>query len=137
MKEEIIFQSKIENINIVEKLVDDISAEKNLCNEIYGNLMVAMVEAVNNAIIHGNKLDETKHVVINYGIDDDYFWFNVKDQGEGFDYNKLPDPTSPENIEKPHGRGIFLMSHLVDDITFEENGTKVCLRIKLNAGNVQ
>jgi len=131
MKEIIKFQSKIENINIVEKLVDEVSAKEKLSSEIYGNLLVAMVEAVNNAIIHGNKLDETKEVVVNYGIENGYFWFNVKDQGVGFNYNKLPDPTSAENIEKPHGRGIFLMSHLVDEIKFEENGTKVCLKIKI------
>ncbi len=131
MKEEIRFQSKIENINIVEKLVDEVSAKQNLSSEIYGNLLVAMVEAVNNAIIHGNKLDESKEVILNYGIEEGYFWFKVKDQGNGFDFNKLPDPTSPENIEKPHGRGIFLMSHLVDEISFEENGTKVCLKIKI------
>lgn len=131
MKEEIKFQSKIENINIVEKLVDEVSAKQNLSSEIYGNLLVAMVEAVNNAIIHGNKLDETKEVILNYGIEDNYFWFNIKDQGNGFDFKNLPDPTSPENIEKPHGRGIFLMSHLVDEITFEENGSKVCLKIKI------
>jgi len=131
MKAEIKFQSKIENINIVEKLVDDISAQQNLSSEIYGNLLVAMVEAVNNAIIHGNKLDETKEVVVNYGIDKGYFWFTVNDQGPGFDYKNLPDPTSPENIEKPHGRGIFLMSHLVDEIKFEDNGARVCLRIKI------
>jgi len=131
MKAEIRFQSKIENINIVEKLVDDISAQQNLSSEIYGNLLVAMVEAVNNAIIHGNKLDETKEVVLNYGIEEGYFWFDVKDQGPGFDFKNLPDPTLPENIEKPHGRGIFLMSHLVDEILFKEKGTKVCLRIKI------
>src|SRR3989304_3007392 len=124
MKEEIKFQSKIENINIVEKLVDEVSAKQNLSSEIYGNLLVAMVEAVNNAIIHGNKLDETKEVFVTYGIEDGFFWFNVKDQGTGFDFTKLPDPTLPENLEKPHGRGIFLMSHLVDEIKFEENGTK-------------
>ena len=131
MKEEIKFQSKIENINIVEKLVDEVSAKQNLSSEIYGNLLVAMVEAVNNAIIHGNKLDESKEVVLNYGIEKGFFWFNIKDQGKGFDFNDLPDPTLPENIEKPHGRGIFLMSHLVDEISFEENGTKVCLKIKM------
>ena len=131
MKEEIKFQSKIENINIVEKLVDEISAKQNLSSEIYGNLLVAMVEAVNNAIIHGNKLDESKDVIVTYGIDEGFFWFNVKDQGPGFDFTKLPDPTLPENLEKPHGRGIFLMSHLVDEIKFGENGTKVCLRINI------
>jgi serine/threonine-protein kinase RsbW len=131
MKDEIKFLSKIENINIVEKLVDTVSVNQNLSTEIYGNLLVAMVEAVNNAIIHGNKLDETKEVRVTYGLENGYFWFHVKDQGMGFDYQNIPDPTLPENLEKPHGRGIFLMSKLVDDIRFEENGTCVCLRIKM------
>jgi len=136
MKKKIKFLSKIENINIVEKLVDEISVQENLSSEIYGNLLVSMVESVNNAIIHGNKLDESKEVIINYGLSDGYFWFDVKDQGNGFNFKNLPDPTLPENLEKPHGRGIFLISHLVDKIEFKEKGTKVCLKIKIKTNHL-
>jgi serine/threonine-protein kinase RsbW len=128
MKSELRFPSKIENINLVERLIDEISASCNLSSEIYGNLLVAMVEAVNNAIIHGNKLDESKEVHIWYEIDSHNIIFEVKDQGPGFNFNHLPDPTLPENLEKPHGRGIFLMKHLVDEMQFSDNGARVKLK---------
>lgn len=132
MKNNIQFPSKIENINIIERLVDELTQQYRINSEIYGNMLVSMVEAVNNAIIHGNKLDESKSVKIEYEIDNDVFMFSIKDEGNGFDYKNLPDPTSPENIEKPHGRGIFLISHLVDELTFEDNGSKLCFKIKIN-----
>ena len=132
MKNNIQFPSKTENINIVEKLVDELTQQHQINSEIYGNMLVSMVEAVNNAIIHGNKLDETKSVFIDYGLDNDMFWFCVKDEGKGFDFSNIPDPTSTENIEKPHGRGIFLIQHLVDELKFEDKGSKICIKIKIH-----
>jgi serine/threonine-protein kinase RsbW len=58
-------------------------------------------------------------------VDDDQFGFTISDEGHGFDYLNLPDPTDPENIEKPSGRGVFLMKHLADQIIFSENGRVV------------
>lgn len=133
MKNQLKFSSKIENINIVERLVDEITQQYNINSEIYGNMLVSMVEAVNNAIIHGNKLDESKTVFIEYELNNGEFFFSVKDEGNGFDYNKIPDPTSPENLEKPHGRGIFLISHLVDELKFEDQGSKICVKIKIHS----
>lgn len=132
MKNKIQFSSKIENISIVERLIDDITQQNQIKSEIYGNMLVSIVEAVNNAIIHGNKLDESKSVCVEYEINDHLFTFSVKDEGEGFDYKNLPDPTAPENIEKPHGRGLFLISHLVDELHFEDNGSKLCVKININ-----
>lgn len=132
MKNNIQFPSKIENISIIERLVDELTQQYRINSEIYGNMLVSMVEAVNNAIIHGNKLDENKSVKVEYEIENDVFMFSIKDEGNGFDYKNLPDPTSPENIEKPHGRGLFLISHLVDELTFEDNGSKLCVKIKIN-----
>ena len=57
--------------------------------------------------------------------------FTITDQGNGFDFSQLPDPTSPENIEKPQGRGIFLMNHLSDGVSFEEPGNKVEITFQL------
>ncbi|HNV95170.1 MAG TPA: ATP-binding protein [Bacteroidales bacterium] len=132
MKNKIQFPSKIENISIIERLVDELTQQYQINSEIYGNMLVSMVEAVNNAIIHGNKLDENKSVEVEYEIENGIFTFSIKDEGNGFDYKKLPDPTTPENIEKPHGRGIFLISHLVDELSFEDNGSKLCVKIKIN-----
>ncbi|MBN2681878.1 MAG: ATP-binding protein [Bacteroidales bacterium] len=131
MKSELDFSSKIENITHVEKLVDDLCSQYNLSSEIYGNMMVAVVEAVNNAILHGNKLDPEKKVLVRFELKDDILVFKVSDQGEGFDYKEIPDPTLPENIEKPHGRGIFLMKHLVDEMDFHNNGCEVELKFRI------
>jgi len=131
MKTELNFASKIENISCVEKLVDDISAKYNLDSDVYGNILVAIVEAVNNAILHGNKLNENKKVNLSLNIEDCNLTIKIKDEGNGFDFNSITDPTLPENIEKPHGRGIFLMNHLADEVKYFDNGTGVELNFKI------
>jgi len=122
--------SQPESINLVEKLIDEIKQEHNIHEECYGNMLVAVTEAVNNAIQHGNKYDPDKMVSINYEIDADQILFAISDEGNGFDYMNLPDPTDPENLEKPTGRGVFLMKHLADQIIFAENGKVVELYFK-------
>ena len=119
---ELRFDSKPENIAVVEKLIDKISADHGIVAEHYGNVLIAMTEGVNNAIVHGNKLDETKSVSVSCAIDEKTLVFRITDEGPGFDYDNLPDPTAPENIEKPHGRGVFLMRHLADECSFEDEG---------------
>ena len=119
---ELRFDSKPENIAVVEKLIDKISADHGIVAEHYGNVLIAMTEGVNNAIVHGNKLDETKSVSVSCAIDEKTLVFRITDEGPGFDYDNLPDPTAPENIEKPHGRGVFLMRHLADECAFEDEG---------------
>ena len=65
-------------------------------------------------------------------LEEEQLLFTIQDEGEGFDFNELKDPTAPENIEKPGGRGIFLIKHLSDDVKFEENGTKTVLSFYMN-----
>jgi len=131
MEKKLNIPSKIENLRIVEKAVDDISSDYNLNSELYGNVLIATIEAANNAILHGNKLDETKNVDISIKVEGNKLRIVVKDQGDGFDYANIPDPTSPENIEKINGRGVFLMEKLSDEICFFENGSKVELIFNL------
>jgi serine/threonine-protein kinase RsbW len=116
------FDSKPENIAVVERLIDRLSEEHSIIPEHYGNVLIAMTEGVNNAIVHGNKLDPEKSVTVSCAIDHKNLVFRISDEGPGFDYDNLPDPTAPENIEKPHGRGVFLMRHLADECAFEDDG---------------
>ena len=116
--------SKIENLREVERVVDEIATKYQLKNELYGNILIAFLEAVNNAIVHGNKQNEEKDVIVNITIEKGELHIVVKDQGKGFDYENVPDPTAPENIENISGRGIFLMRKLSDKLIFDENGTK-------------
>jgi len=127
---EISFESVAENIHIVENLIDEICETLNVNEEYYGNILISMTEAVNNAMVHGNKLDSEKKVAITVKSDDTSLHFTISDEGPGFDYDNLPDPTAPENIEKPNGRGVFLMKNLADGCNFEENGRIVELEFK-------
>ncbi len=129
--EKVVIDSDIKNITLIEKLIDDISSQYNLHSDVYGKLLLAIVEGVNNAIVHGNKMDVNKKVKIEYTVTDKNVEFVIEDEGIGFDYTNIPDPTLPENIEKTHGRGIFLMNHLADDIEFENNGSLVKLSFDL------
>ena len=131
MEKTLNISSKIDNLRVVEKLIDEISTECNLSSEIYGNILIATLEATNNAIMHGNKLDEGKLVNINCTFENDELKVSIKDQGVGFDYHSIPDPTAPENIENINGRGVFLMEKLSDKISFFDNGSKVELIFKV------
>ena len=122
--------SRPESINIIEKLIDDMRSEHDIHEDAFGNILVAVTEAVNNAIQHGNKYDPNKKVKVTYEMEEETMSFIITDQGSGFDYYNLPDPTAPENIEKPTGRGVFLMKHLADQIIFSDNGKTVELFFK-------
>jgi len=127
----IVFTSKSENIVYVERLIDKVCEELKVSEDHYGNILVALTEAVNNAIQHGNKSNPSKEINVIFETKNDLITFKVRDEGDGFDYNNIPDPTEPENIEKPHGRGIFLMKNLADKVDFYENGRVVELHFKI------
>jgi serine/threonine-protein kinase RsbW len=123
--------SRIDSLREVEKMVDEISAACSMSSEVYGNVLIATLEAANNAILHGNKLDENKDVNLLFKWDETRLECVVTDQGKGFNYKDIPDPTAPGNVEKVNGRGVFLMEKLSDDINFMENGSKVSLIFNL------
>ncbi len=114
-----------ENIRIVESFIDNAKDQYSLDDDIYGNIMIAVTESVNNAIQHGNKNNSTKNVILRLLLDTDAIRFVIRDEGTGFDYNNLPDPTAPENLDKPGGRGIFLMKNLCDEVAFNDEGREV------------
>lgn len=127
----IVFSSKTENIVFVEKMIEEICEEFKINEDNFGNILVALTEAVNNAIQHGNKLNPNKSIDISFEQASEALKFRVADEGDGFDFTSVPDPTDPENIEKPHGRGIFLMRHLADKVDFHENGRIVELSFRV------
>lgn len=131
MKKVLKIPSKIENLRKVEKIIDEISGEFKIGEDLYGNILIAALEATNNAIIHGNKLDENKEVTIAFDLIDNKLNIVVDDEGAGFDYDNIPDPTAPENIENVNGRGIFLMEKLSDKISFSRNGATVELEFNM------
>ena len=121
------FPSVIDNIHTVEQMVEDVCAEFHVKEDYYGEILISLTEAVNNAIVHGNKLDPSKKVKVSLEVAGQNLRFTIEDEGPGFDYQNLPDPTAPENIEKPHGRGVFLMRQLSDRCEFLDEGRVVIM----------
>ena len=121
-----------DNIRMIESFIDNAKEKFHLNEDIYGNIMIAVTEAVNNAIRHGNRGDSSKNVALGLSLEEGMIKFRVEDQGIGFDFHNLPDPTAPENLEKPGGRGIFLMKHLADEVDFREHGKVVELSFYIN-----
>jgi len=128
--ESITINSDVENLKIVETVVDTLSKKLGISDEVYGKILISTVEAVNNAILHGNKGDSNKMVKVDFTADGNYFNVTVTDEGEGFEYSNLPDPTDPKNIENLHGRGVFLMRNLSDEIEFNDSGNEVKMQFR-------
>jgi serine/threonine-protein kinase RsbW len=120
---ELSIASSLNNINLVQRFVEEVCDEFNINNSYFGNISVAINEAIRNAIIHGNKLDENKNVFIAFGRKNDALIFVIKDQGIGFDYHNLIDPT--EEIGDNIGTGIFLINLLSDNVSFSDNGSTI------------
>lgn len=123
--------SKEESITLLEELIENIADTYNVAEDTFANMMTCLNEALINAIKHGNKLDATKKVIVNADVDNKRIIWTVTDEGEGFDYVHLPDPTAPENLESLTGRGVYIMKHLADQCIFNTSGNEVELHFKI------
>lgn len=130
--EKLLITSKLENLLLVERLVEDLCSFLGISEQISGNILISLTEAVNNAIVHGNKNNPEKTVTIQYQVKPNCIVFSVKDEGNGFNVASVPDPTLPENIEKLSGRGIFIMKKLSDTFEIVPPGNIVKLQFNLN-----
>ena len=119
------------NISQLEPFVKRAVEKYKLSPDQYGNILISVTEAVNNAIIHGNRNDESKTVRISLKKQEESLAIRVSDEGRGFDFRSLPDPTTPECLEKCGGRGVFLMQQLSDRIKFDNNGSTVEMLLSL------
>ena len=114
----------------IETFIEDIFKSFGLSHTDFNRSMLCVKEAVTNSIVHGNKLDGNKQVSIMAYKCNKYLYFKIIDEGEGFDYSQISDPTSEENILKESGRGLFLIKNVCDGFSFKDKG-KV-LEIKIN-----
>lgn len=115
----------------VERYFEELFEARSLSEGLHGKVAVSISEAVNNAIHHGNRGDIGKTVVVNVDLSEEDLKIEVIDQGSGFEPETLPDPTAPENLEKETGRGIFIIKNLSDELEFEDDGRKMCMRFSL------
>lgn len=124
--------SDMSNLFRAEQLVDKIAEGLYIKDDLYGNISVCIVEAISNAIQHGNNYDVTKIVLLNYEYSEGVLKFVIEDEGPGFDMDTVPDPTLPENVENIKGRGIFLITHLSDKVDFDNQGSKISISFNLS-----
>ncbi|MFT7344099.1 MAG: serine/threonine-protein kinase RsbW [Lentimonas sp.] len=124
--------SDFEQLSLVEGLIDRTCADMGVDEDNYGNVLIAVTEAFNNAIIHGNSLDKNCEVKVVVGATKEQLCFSIIDSGKGFDFSNIADPTAPENIEKESGRGIYLMRHLADEVEYANEGREVNIYFKKN-----
>lgn len=136
--QELTFSSNYEEVEKVESLLNVLQDKLDFDDEFYAKLMLGVSEAVTNAIVHGNNLDESKKVTLKSFLNDSdsKLIFETKDEGLGFDPNILPDPLSNENLLKASGRGVFLMEEYADEINYSEGGTKLTLVFDLPKNSV-
>ncbi len=123
----LIIESKLSNLRVIENAIDEITGNIGINQDNYGKILVATLEAVNNAITHGNKGEVDKKVGVEIKYENKNIIIQVTDEGEGFKPDEIPDPTKPENIEELSGRGVFLMKKLADNIEFNEKGNSVTM----------
>ena len=128
------FPSDPDMLPQIDSFILDIAKDLNLSKEKLNGLSLSVAEAASNAIIHGNKCDRDKKLVIDIIVNQNQIIVKFKDQGSGFDPSHVPDPTETENILKESGRGIHIMKSYLDDLKFNftPNGTEVSLIISLD-----
>lgn len=127
MYKSIKIDSKLTNLRVVENAIDEFINEIGIRQEDYGKILVSTLEAVNNAILHGNNLNPEKSVIIELIFKGNKLKIKVTDEGTGFRPEKIPNPTVPENIEALNGRGVFIMSRLADEIKYSKKGNAVTM----------
>jgi serine/threonine-protein kinase RsbW len=120
------------NISQVEKFIEEICADNYITQSYFGNIMLAIEEAVKNAIIHGNKLDSTKLVTIIFQRKRDGLNFIIEDEGEGFNPLEIPNPLDSVEI---NGNGVFLIRSLADKVNYNTIGNKVELTFTISSIN--
>lgn len=119
---------------LVEEFLEEISAGAIIEKAQLNNLLLAVNEAISNAMIHGNKASLDKKVSVKVEIDESSLRVYIKDEGKGFNPEEIPDPTSPENIFRDSGRGLYIMKSCMDEVSynFTAEGTELVLSMKLN-----
>lgn len=126
-----IISSQVKNIEYVRDFVKEIFREARLNMNSFNRIFLGISEAVSNAILHGNKMNPEKNVLIKMKLHGNRFNIEVEDEGMGFSEHVLFDPTCRENIKREHGRGIFIMRKLADEISFKEDGRKIVIQFNL------
>lgn len=131
-RKEIKIESSLEEMFRVEQFVEEISDEYLLYNNYFGNIMMAVLEAVKNAIVHGNTANRQKHVMIGAESTKDGLWVRVCDEGDGFDFSKYAHPENYENDLDSGKNGMIIIHRLADEVRFKNHGRIIDMLFRIN-----
>lgn len=130
-KKHLSLNSSTEEVYKLEDFVGQLQQWADFDDDIYGNIMLTLSEAVSNAIIHGNKENPAKKVKVSAWLNGGSIKISIKDEGEGFDPDALPDPLKTENLLKEGGRGVFLMEQYADNVEYSKQGNNLTLTFNI------
>jgi serine/threonine-protein kinase RsbW len=121
--------STIESVDTVERTAEDFAHRAGFNTDTVPNIVMAVREAVINAVLHGNAYNPSKNITVAFETSSDSLTVRICDQGPGFDSYSLPDPLAPENLLRGSGRGIFLIRAFMDEVHFRKlhPGTELTL----------
>jgi serine/threonine-protein kinase RsbW len=124
-------------IHKIEKFVEDICDYNNINNTYFGNILVAVTEAFENALTHGNQSDPKKCITIGFEVKPKGLMFEISDEGPGFDVSSVPDATDVENNPDKKGTGLFLIRSLADEVRHIANGKCIQILFYISSINQQ
>lgn len=127
----LVLPSSRKNVQMVEDFFRTVNESYRLPDEKLHSLLVAVTEAVNNGIIHGNKSDESKNVTVTCSKDSDTITVRVRDEGKGFTPADIADPLKEENLLRMGGRGVFLMRSFMESVSYNDEGNEVTMVMKV------
>lgn len=133
---EVTLESTLKNVEVADEISRRVTATAGFGEDVSEQVEMAIHESLINAIWHGNKNDENKQVLVKYKIHPDRLEVRIRDEGEGFDLDAIPDPLQEENLLRISGRGIFLIRSFMDEFRVErpqEGGTEVVMVKKFNS----
>lgn len=123
-------KSEFREAEKVLPFVESISRENRFGKDLEERVKLALSEAATNAIVHGNKEDTGRSVSIRVEVDSEMLTILVRDEGEGFDPDDIPDPIRKEQLLSTGGRGIFLIREYCDEVEFHEDGRQIVLTFR-------
>lgn len=126
-----ILQSSLKEMDKLDSFVNELQEWASLDQQQRDRIMLPLSEAINNAILHGNQLQEHKSVTVVAELQNQRLIISVEDEGVGFDPDDVPDPLQKENLLKEGGRGIYLIREYTDDIDFQNKGSKIIMHFML------
>lgn len=132
MKKCLRIPSDFRYLNDVQNFVDETLALCDLGVAKSNFVSLGVCESVSNAIGHGNNFDQQKYVTVSAELTHEALLFEIQDEGAGFDYTNLPDPTISKNVKKEGGRGLYIIHNIVDEVTFKNNGSSIQLKFNIN-----